>query len=144
MGYNKAREERKWLQWKAAEEKKMRELGVGEDIIASLHTFDWEIFKADRRFYERQETLDGAAERSSEPEDPWPRSPEALLDEISDPALWRFLKMTDRKTLEILWMKMEGFTSTEISRFLGLSEQAINFRMHYLKKKAKKLKGSNN
>ena len=38
---------------------------------------------------------------------------------------------------------MEGFTSAEISRFLGLSEQAINFRMHYLKKKAKK-KGSNN
>ena len=101
MGYNKAREERKWLQWKAAEEKKMRELGVEEDIIASLHTFDWEIFKADRRFYERQETLDGAAERSSEPEDSWPRSPEALLDEISDPALWRFLIKKKKKTLEI-------------------------------------------
>ena len=28
MAYNKARAEKKWLKWKEAEEKKLRELGV--------------------------------------------------------------------------------------------------------------------
>lgn len=48
MAYNKACEENKWRKWKAREEKKLRELGVEEDIIDSLHRFDWEIFKSER------------------------------------------------------------------------------------------------
>lgn len=32
MAYNKARAEKKWLKWKEAEEKKLRELGVDEEI----------------------------------------------------------------------------------------------------------------
>ena len=41
MAYNKARAEKKWLKWKEAEEKKLRELGVDEETIQRLHTYDW-------------------------------------------------------------------------------------------------------
>ena len=37
MGFNKAREEHKWKQWKEAEEKKMRGLGVSEEVITKLY-----------------------------------------------------------------------------------------------------------
>ena len=52
MAYNKASEERKWRLWKEAEEKQLRELGVSEDRIAQLRTYDWEVFNSDRRYYE--------------------------------------------------------------------------------------------
>ena len=43
MSYNKARAEKKWLKWKETEEKQLRELGVDEEIIQRLHTYDWEV-----------------------------------------------------------------------------------------------------
>ena len=36
MAFNKAKEERKWLNWKESEEKQMREFGVSEDVIERL------------------------------------------------------------------------------------------------------------
>lgn len=44
MSYNKAREEKKWKQWKEIEEKQMREMGVGEDVINKLWELDWADF----------------------------------------------------------------------------------------------------
>ena len=40
MSYNKARAEKKWYKWKEAEEKKLRELGVDEETVQRLHTYD--------------------------------------------------------------------------------------------------------
>lgn len=53
MSYNKAQAEKKWLKWKNAEEQQLREMGVDEEIIQRLHTYDWEVFKSDRRYYEK-------------------------------------------------------------------------------------------
>ena len=47
MAYNKARAEKEWLEWKNKEETQLRELGVDEDTIQFLHTYDWEMFKAE-------------------------------------------------------------------------------------------------
>ena len=44
MAYNKAKAEKEWLRWKEAEEKKLRELGVDEETIQRLHTYDWAQF----------------------------------------------------------------------------------------------------
>lgn len=41
MAYCKAAEEKKWLRWKENEEKTLRALGVDEDTIQRLHTYDW-------------------------------------------------------------------------------------------------------
>ena len=54
MSYNKARAEKEWLKWKEAEEKKLRELGVDEDTIQRLHTYDWEAFKKERNYHHWQ------------------------------------------------------------------------------------------
>ena len=40
MAYNKARAEKEWLEWKNKEETQLRELGVDEDTIQFLHTYD--------------------------------------------------------------------------------------------------------
>lgn len=40
MSYNKARAEKEWFRWKNAEEQQLRELGVDEEIIQRLHTYD--------------------------------------------------------------------------------------------------------
>lgn len=53
MAYNKARAEKEWLEWKNKEETQLRELGVDEDTIQFLHTYDWEMFKADRNYRQR-------------------------------------------------------------------------------------------
>ena len=48
MAYNKAKEEKKWRLWKEAEEKQLRKLGVDENTIETLRTYDWAIFNSDR------------------------------------------------------------------------------------------------
>lgn len=54
MAYNHRKAEPEWLNWKEKEEKQLRELGVDENTIQRLHTYDWRQFKADRNFYEKQ------------------------------------------------------------------------------------------
>ena len=57
MAYNKAKEEYRWNQWKAEEEQILREQGVEEETIQKLREYDWEDFKAERRFREHQTSL---------------------------------------------------------------------------------------
>ena len=53
MPYNKARAEKEWLAWKTKEEAKLRELGVDEETIQRLHTYDWMEFNRERRYLQR-------------------------------------------------------------------------------------------
>ena len=48
MAYNKAKAEKEWLRWKEVEEKKLRELGVDEETIQRLHTYDSGVFCQDK------------------------------------------------------------------------------------------------
>lgn len=57
MAYNKAKEERKWRLWKETEKKQMRQLGVSEDIIERLHSYDWAIFNSDRPAISRPQRM---------------------------------------------------------------------------------------
>ena len=57
MAYNKAKEEYRWNQWKAEEEKILREQGVDEETIQKLREYDWDDFNAERRFREHQTSL---------------------------------------------------------------------------------------
>lgn len=50
MAYNKAKAEKEWVEWKNNEEKQLRELGVDEDTIQRLHSYDWKAFKAERNY----------------------------------------------------------------------------------------------
>ena len=139
MAYNKAKAEREWLRWKEAEEKKLRELGVDEETIQRLHTYDWAQFNKERQYLQRQVEWSPYIDLISAQDLELPvEDTESLLDSIEDMELLRILSKEDKLTLEILFMKMDGYGSKEISEKTGLSVNAIDLRIFKLKKKLKK------
>jgi len=141
MSYNKGKAEREWLRWKTGEETKMRQLGVEEETIQRLHNYDWEAFKAERRFFERQEAdslyLETQLGKTVEIEKF--ADPEGMLQNIESKKLYLVLRQTDPLTLKIVWLKTLGYTGSEISRIIEIPEMAINNRMARLRKKIKNI-----
>ena len=139
MAYNKAKAEREWLRWKEAEEKKLRELGVDEETIQRLHTYDWAQINNERQYLQRQVEWSPYIDLISAQDLELPvEDTESLLDSIEDIELFSLLHNVDKLTLEILFMKMDGYGSKEISEKTGLSVNAIDLRIFKLKKKLKK------
>jgi RNA polymerase sigma-70 factor (ECF subfamily) len=52
--------------------------------------------------------------------------------------LFSLLHTVDKLTLEILFMKMDGYSSKEIASAFGMDEYAVNMRIYRLRKKIKK------
>ena len=130
MAYNKARAEKEWLKWKEAEEKKLRELGVDEDTIQRLHTYDWAQFKSERRFLERWEEWSPYVEWIAAKDVELPvTDTESLLDSVEDMELLRVLLKEDQLTLKIVLLKISGYLASEIAEKTGLSPTAVNLRV---------------
>lgn len=140
MAYNHGREERKWRLWKEAEEKILRKYGVDESTIEEIRIYDRAEFNSNRRFYRY---MNDAAEYLEEMADTEPqaeiRSVEDLLNEIDSEALYRALLTVDKRTLLILLLKMQGYTTKEIAPIVGLTTGAIYARLDHLRKKLKKI-----
>lgn len=68
MAYNHRKAEIEWLNWKEKEEKQLRGMGVDEDTIQRLHTYDWQQFKAERNFYEWQSDMSDTLEWAPQPD----------------------------------------------------------------------------
>ena len=111
MTFHKAKEEYKWKQWKEQEEKILRESGVSEEVIQRIRELDWQDFNADRRFWEHfssnQEEL---YTQKTEEEASVALNIQQLLDSIENEQLLQILMETDKKTLQILLLKMWGFS----------------------------------
>ena len=139
MSFNYGREEKKWRLWKEAEEKELRGMGVDEDTIEKLHTYDWAVFNSDRRYYRRLKEvgtyLEEFAEDAAQPE---VRTVEDFLDSIENQKLYQVLIKVDRLTLQIAIMKMQGYSTYEIAVQFTITEKAIYRRMDRLKEKLKK------
>ncbi len=140
MSFNYGKEEKKWRLWKEAEEKQMRSMGVSEDTIEQLHTHDWAVFNSDRRYYRRLKDagtyLEEFAEDMPQPE---VKTVEDLLDSIENQYLYQVLVKVDKLTLQIVVMKIQGYSTHEIAPQLNITEKAIYRRMDRLKEKIKKL-----
>ena len=151
MAYNKAREEHKWKQWKEQEEKTLRTLGMDEKSIQELRESDWKDFKAERCYQDQR--ICGRSGGSQDHRRLFPKDQDwestvldeqeintipLLLDSIDDEHLFHILFETDRRTLQILLMKMMGFSVAEIAEQLKISEYAIYNRIKRLKKKIEK------
>ena len=110
--YNHGREDRKWRIWKEAEEKILRECGVDEATIEQIRTDDRADFNSNRRFYRWEsdfgEYLEGMADREKQAE---VRSVSDLLDEIESENLYLALITVDRRTLQIVLLKMQGYST---------------------------------
>ena len=140
MSYNKARAEKEWLKWKETEEKKLRKLGVDEDTIQRLHAYDWEQFKSERRFLERWEEWSSKVECISTIDvELQAETAENLLESIENIQLFQVLQSADKSILQIILLKLEGYSSKEIAQVTGLSETSVNYRMWYLREKIKKI-----
>ena len=139
MSFNYGREEKKWRLWKEAEEKQLRSLGVSEDTIEQLHTHDWAVFNSDRRYYRRLQDagtyLEEVVEDTTQPE---VKTVEDFLDNIENQQLYQVLIKVDRLTLQIVVMKMQGYSTHEIASRLNITEKSIYRRLDRLKEKIKK------
>ena len=132
--------ERKWKLWKEKEEKILRDSGVSEDMIEAIRLYDRQAFNSDRRYYERvQETgtyLDTVAASTDQAE---PKTVQDFLDRIENQELYHILITVDRLTLQIVLMKIQGYSTHEIARYLKITEKAVYRRMDRLKEKIKKI-----
>ena len=141
MAYNHGREDRKWRIWKEAEEKILRECGVDEATIEQIRTDDRADFNSNRRFYrwasDFGEYLEGMADREKQAE---VRSVSDLLDEIESETLYLALITVDRRTLQIVLLKMQGYSTKEIAASVKLSTKSVYRRMEKLQSRLKSFK----
>ena len=140
MAYNNGRENRKWLRWKEAEEKILRECGVDEATIEQIRTDDRAEFNSDRRYYSRKwevgSYLGDMAEGRQEKE---VGTVDDLLDEIESENLYQVLITVDGRTLQIVLLKMQGYSTKEIAPLVHLTAGAIYARLDHLRKKLRKI-----
>lgn len=136
MAYNHGREERKWRIWKEAEETVLRKCGVDESTIEEIRAYDRAEFNSNRRFYrwtcDFGEYLEGMAEV-----EPFVdvKTVADLLDEIENENLHRALLTVDKRTLQIVLLKMQGYSTKEIAPIVHLTTGAIYARLDHLRKK---------
>ena len=138
MAYNHRKAELEWINWKEKEEKQLRELGVSEDVIQRLHTYDWQQFKADRSFYERQSDYDENLEWMPQMDTKELKNAEDLLNNIENEDLLTILEKVDKLTLEMLAMQMLGYSTPQICRRFNVTAYSYYTRIKRLKEKLKK------
>ena len=128
------------MNMKEKEEKILRDNGVTEDTIEAIRLYDRQAFNSDRRYYERvQETgtyLDTVAASTDQAE---LKTVQDFLDHIENQELYHVLITVDRLTLQIVLMKIQGYSTHEIARYLKITEKAVYRRMDRLKEKVKKI-----
>ena len=138
MAYNHGREERKWRIWKEAEEKVLRECGVDEAVIEQIRLDDRADFNSNRRFYRWSsdfgEYLEGMEDRERQTE---VKTVADLLDEIESENLYLALVTVDRRTLQIVLLKMQGYSTKEIAASVKLSTKSVYRRIDRVRNKLK-------
>lgn len=139
MAFNKAKEERKWLNWKESEEKQMREFGVSEDVIEKIRKSDLTTFKAERCYYEKVISTDYIEYFSQQEYKKEYKTLEDFLNDIENQELYFILLSIDKTSLNIIFYKIKGYSVHEIAQILDLTENAIYKRIQHLKEKIKKV-----
>lgn len=139
MSYNKAKEEKKWRMWKQKEEDKLRKLGFSEKNILLLHEFDWNQFKQNRRFRERQRTYEESFFdiTSADNNKLSYVKFDQLLDSLESVNLFKCISKTDAITRLIIVLKVNDYTTEDISIILQLSPNIIYKKIYKLRKKYK-------
>lgn len=140
MAFNKAREEKKWRIRKEAEERLMRKMGVDEEIINQLRIHDLKEFNSEQRFYRRLVKADTYINHLIyEEKEKDVCTVEDLLDCIENERLYILLCEVDKRTLQIVLMKIQGFSTREIARFFDVSEKSVYRRLDRFREKVKKI-----
>lgn len=140
MGFNYAHEAKKWKLWKDKEDDFLKKLNVDESIITQLREYDWRLFNSERRYVNHHiSTLDIFLNDVPSYDHTEIKSVTNLLDEIESEALFSYLSKIDQVTLNIILLKILGYSINDISKILRINNSAIYSRIARLKKKLKKL-----
>ncbi len=141
MAYNSLKSYWIWRRKKEAEEKEFRALGANEDFIAEIHDFDRIAYNSDDRFYKRlYDVGDFYEEIVEDNRQQEIISVEQLLDEVENPAMYKILKKTSEKTLQILLMRVQGYSVKDISEILHISKVSIYKRIKTVRDKLDKVR----
>ena len=141
MVYNSLKSYWIWRRKKEAEEKEWREFGVDENIIEELHDFDRIAYNSDDRFYKRlynvgdfyEEIIEDRSQREV-------TTIEQLLDDVENPAMYKILKKTSEKTLQILLMRVRGYSVKDITEILHISKTSVYKRIKNVREKLNKVR----
>lgn len=141
MVYNSLKSYWIWRRKKEAEEKEWRALGVDENIIDELHDFDRIAYNSDDRFYKRlynvgdfyEEIVEDKSQREV-------TTIEQLLDDVENPAMYKILKKTSERTLQILLMRVRGYSVKDISEILHISKTSVYQRIKNVREKINKVR----
>lgn len=139
MSYNRNSELTKWRYKKNKENILLVELGVDEKIIETIFEYDWEDFKRERRFKSRQIlVLDSFLETfPTFVETDW-CTIEEMMDCIENENLLNCLLKLNNRTLQIILLKTQGYSTKDISVLLDMTPSSIYSLMKRVKKTIKK------
>ncbi len=119
----------------------LRAYGVGESIIELLYTYDRAGFNSDKHFYRRLNDVgDHIGETIAEEQPIEVGTVADMLDEIENERLYQILVTVDKRTLQIVLLKIQGYSTKEIAPLVGLTTGAIYARLDHLQKKLKQFK----
>ena len=138
MEYNKARAEKHWKKRKDKEEQILRHYGVSEEIIRELYIFDWMQFNSDRVFRKRQYTNSDLNDDAETIEIVLPiNNMRDLLEQIENEKLYLEMITLKQRTLDIIYLKICGFTTKEVATMMGVTQEAIRKEIRKIRKKLK-------
>ena len=141
MAYNSLKSYWIWRRKKEAEEKAWCELGVDENIIAELRDFDRIAYNSDDRFYKRLYDVGDFYEEIVEDNSPTEiTTVEQLLDEVENPEMYKILRKTSERTLQILLMRVRGYSVKDISEILHISKTSVYERIKNVREKLNKVR----
>ena len=152
MGFNNAKERRKFEDEWVKLRKQYREAGFSEESIAAMREYDEEAYRSNRRFEEHSQQMpsedfgeDGDENRTSLfgkfgsfavtfDENDF-ESRYAWVDTVNDPKLASGLKQLKESDLELLTLiAVDGYGQREIARLLGCNHNAIWKKIARIKK----------
>ena len=136
MGFNYAREKRKFDEkWKKLEEW-YRKSGMSEDAIREMHKYDWSEFNSTRKFYRRGDDdveVESIAEEDVDTIDK--AFPEEWMELLDTPDLVRKIRKLPADYIEIIdLMVRENLTQKEIAGRMQCSQQNIAKKIEKIKK----------
>ncbi len=146
MGFNYAKEKAEFDRQWAEIRKQYEELGMSQDVIEKIRSFDWDWFKSQRRYRNHladlpeEMTVETIREASTEtiPGD-IPASlgsdPRQWLDEIEDEQLVRKLMQLSKDDIALLThLVFEEYTQSEIAQKESCSQMAVSKHLHKIRK----------
>ena len=139
MGYNKAKAEKKWKEWKNKEENLLRKLGMNEDKIDELYNYDKELFNSERSFLRRTIIDSDFIEYLSTSKiELLIDNMDDLLNQIDREELYQAMRKINDQTLKIIYLKIVGYSVKEIAQMMGISDYTVRYRLRKVRKKLKK------